>query len=199
MNAADAVIDLYTRHGLAWVALRGTAPAEGAWPDRFMALLPKRGAVLDLGCGGGEPIAGALIRAGHQVTGVDASPPLLALARERHPTERWVPGDMRDLALDCTFDGLIAWDSFFHLDHDAQRAMFPRFAAHASPSAVLMFTSGPSHGIALGTFAGETLFHASLDPAEYRALLAAEGFTVVDHVVEDPTCGGRTVWLAQRG
>ncbi len=65
--------------------------------------------------------------------------------------------------------------------------------------AALMFTSGPSHGIALGCYAGETLFHASLDPAEYRALLAAQGFSVVAHVAEDPTCGGRTVWLARRG
>ena len=72
------------------------------------------------------------------------------------------------------------------------------FAAHAAPGAALMFTSGPSHGIALGSFAGETLFHASLDPAEYRALLAAQGFAVVDHVAEDPSCGGRTVWLARR-
>lgn len=198
MNPADTIIDLYTRHGLAWVALRGTVAAEGAWPARFMALLPPGGTVLDLGCGGGEPIAGTLIRAGHPVTGLDASPPLLALARERHPAQQWILGDMRELALGRTFDGLVAWDSFFHLDHDAQRAMFPRFAAHAAPRAALMFTSGPSHGIALGSFAGETLFHASLDPAEYRALLAAQGFAVVDHVPEDPSCGGRTVWLAQR-
>lgn len=29
-------------------------------------------------------------------------------------------------------------------------------------------------------------------------LLAANGFSVVDHVPEDPTCGGHTVWLARR-
>jgi 2-polyprenyl-3-methyl-5-hydroxy-6-metoxy-1,4-benzoquinol methylase len=199
MSAADDIIGLYTRHGLDWAAKRGTKAAEGAWLTGFMALLPQGGNVLDLGCGGGEPIAGTMVRAGHSVTGLDASPPLLALARERHPTQGWILDDMRDLALGRTFDGLIAWDSFFHLDHDAQRAMFPRFAAHAAPHAALMFTSGPSHGIALGSFAGETLFHASLDPEEYRGLLAAQGFAVIDHVAEDPSCGSRTVWLARRG
>ena len=108
MTPANAIISLYTRHGLAWVALRGTAAAEGAWPARFMALLPAGGRVLDLGCGGGEPIAGTLIRAGHPVTGVDASPPLLALARERHPGQEWILGDMRALELGRGFDGLIA-------------------------------------------------------------------------------------------
>lgn len=197
-DASGAVIGLYTRHGLAWAADRGTRPGEGPWIDRFAALLPPGGSVLDIGCGAGEPIAGTLIRAGFALTGLDSSPPLLALCRERHPQNDWVQGDMRRMDLGRRFDGLIAWDSFFHLEQEAQREMFSRFAAHASPGAPLLFTSGPSHGVALGTYGGETLFHASLDPAEYRRLLAAAGFVVVDHVVEDPRCGGRTVWLARQ-
>jgi hypothetical protein len=61
-----------------------------------------------------------------------------------------------------------------------------------------MFTSGPSHGEAIGTYRGEPLYHGSLDASEYRSLLDDNGFAVVAHVVEDPTCGGHTIWLAQR-
>ena len=61
-----------------------------------------------------------------------------------------------------------------------------------------MFTSGPAFGEAIGTFEGEPLYHGSLDPAEYRALLDAQGFEVVAHVAEDATCGGHTIWLARR-
>ncbi len=43
----------------------------------------------------------------------------------------------------------------------------------------------------------EPLYHASLDSAEYRILLHDNGFDVATHVVEDPACGIRTVWLAQ--
>lgn len=75
--------------------------------------------------------------------------------------------------------------------------MFPLFRNHASNGAALLFTSGPSHGEAVGSFEGEPLYHASLDPAEYRALLHENGFAVVEHVVEDPDCGGHTVWLAR--
>jgi hypothetical protein len=46
---------------------------------------------------------------------------------------------------------------------------------------------------------GEPLYHASLDSEEYRALLGANGFQTVAHIIEDPTCGRRTVWLAQLG
>ncbi len=97
------------------------------------------------------------------------------------------------------FWGILAWDSFFHLCHDEQRRMFPIFREHAAPRAALMFTSGPSHGEAIGACQGEPLYHASLDGAEYRALLEANGFAVVAHVVEDPACGGHTIWLAERG
>ena len=41
------------------------------------------------------------------------------------------------------------------------------------------------------------MYHASLDPAEYRELLNASGFVVLQHVIEDPACGGRTIWLSQ--
>lgn len=91
----------------------------------------------------------------------------------------------------------LAWDSFFHLHPDDQRQMFPIFRTHAAPRAALMFTSGPSHGEAVGSFEGEPLYHASLDSAEHRNLLAQNGFAVVAHAVEDPTCGRHTVWLAQ--
>jgi hypothetical protein len=36
-----------------------------------------------------------------------------------------------------------------------------------------------------------------LDPADYRALLDKHGFEVLSHVVEDPSCGGHTIWLAR--
>ena len=97
--------------------------------------------------------------------------------------------DMRQLDLATKFDGLLAWDSFFHLARDDQRRMFTLFRRHARPQAALMFTSGPADGVAIGSFEGQPLFHASLAPEEYRRLLQVNGFRVVDHVVEDPACG----------
>jgi hypothetical protein len=104
---------------------------------------------------------------------------------------------MRTLSLARRFDGILAWDSFFHLCPDDQRRMFPIFAEHAGSRAALMFTSGPSRGEAIGTYRGEPLYHASLDGAEYRSLLDKHDFDGVSHVIEDPSCGRHTVWLTQ--
>jgi hypothetical protein len=93
------------------------------------------------------------------------------------------------LALQRTFSGILAWDSFFHLCHDDQRRMFPVFRAHAAPNAALMFTSGPAHGEAIGSFGGEPLYHASLDPAEYRSLLDRNGFHTCRMSSRTPTAG----------
>lgn len=195
---SDTIIPLYDRHAQAYDRQRGRSLFEKSWLDAFVALLPDGGSVLDIGCGMGEPIARHLIARGFAVTGTDSSPSLIAMARERFPQQTWMVADMRALSLGRVFDGLIAWDSFFHLTPDDQRAMFPVFRDHAAPRAALMFTSGPARGEAIGEFEGEPLYHASLDPDEYRALLMAHGFRVVSHVADDPTCNGHTVWLARR-
>ena len=83
---------------------------------------------------------------------------------------------MRTLQLDRTFNGIIAWDSFFHLSQSDQRRMFAIFTRHAATGAALMFTSGPSAGEVVGSYRGDPLYHASLDSAEYRALLHYGGF-----------------------
>ena len=129
--------------------------------------------------------------------GLTASQAMIAMCRDRFPDQTWIVGDMRTMDLGSRFDGIIAWDSFFHLAQDDQRRMLPIFQRHAQPNAALMFTSGPRRGEAIGSYKGEPLFHASLDPDEYRALLPEHGFEIVLHVAGEPPCGGHTIWLAR--
>ena len=195
---SDRIIDLYERNAHNYIAdRRGVGWNESAWLDRFITLLPLRATILDIGCGSGEPIARYLIDRKFTVEGVDSSPTLVSVCRERFPKQYWHVADMRTLELRREFHGLLAWDSLFHLSHDDQRSMFPIFRMHAAAGAALMFTSGTSHGVAIGSYQGEPLYHASLAPEEYRALLDANGFRVEAHVSEDPNCGRHTIWLAQ--
>jgi trans-aconitate methyltransferase len=193
----ERIAGLYEENAAAWDRQRGRDLHERAWLERFAALLPEHGSVLDVGCGMGEPIGRWLVERGLRVTGVDSSPTLIAMARERLPGARWEVADMRALALGTRFDGLIAWHSLFHLGPDDQRPLFGRLAAHAAPGAALMFTSGPAEGESLGEWQSEPLYHASLDPAEYRRLLGEAGFAVLDNKPQDPECGGATIWLAR--
>lgn len=72
--------------------------------------------------------------------------------------------------------------------------MFPVFRRYAGLGAALLFTSGNAYGETIDEHQGDRLYYASLDATEYKNLLE-EGFSVIDHVVEDTACRYRTVWL----
>jgi SAM-dependent methyltransferase len=197
-DLAKRIIGHYEQHALTWDRDRQNSPwNDKGWHDRFVEVLPKRAMVLDLGCGGGRPVAQHLAEAGLKVVGVDSSPAMISLCRSRLPDHEWIVADMRTLSLARRFDGILAWDSYFHLSYDDQKQMFDVFKAHASSHATLMFNTGPMFGEAIGNYRGDPLYHASLDLTEYEALIAESGFQVINHAVNDPQAGGRTVWLNQ--
>ena len=122
----------------------------------------------------------------------------LDLFVETRGVERLEPGPERP-----KFLGRQPGDGFLDIFNGGHGQRIAQGVPHAAmervaPGAALMFTSGPRAGVAMGTFEGEPLYHASLDPDDTRALLAANGFALVTHVPEDPACGGHTVWLARQ-
>ena len=193
---SDAIVNLYERHARDFDHDRGRSLREKAWLDRWLSHATKSGVVLDVGCGMAEPIAGYIVQAGFRVVGIDSSASMIAMCQARFPAHEWIVADMRELTLGRRFDALVAWDSFFHLTADDLRGLFRRFAAHARPGAPLMFTSGTSHGEAIGAYRGEPLYHGSLDSTEYERRLTDNGFRTIDHRIEDQDCAGHTVWLA---
>ena len=102
--------------------------------------------LLDAGCGTGA-LAVEAARRGAQVVGIDLSPTLVALARERLPTDLGAgsvdlrAGDMLDPALG-EFDHVVCMDSLIHYDApDAVRALT---ALAARTRASIIFTFAPA-------------------------------------------------------
>ncbi len=189
---------VYERNAEGYDARRSRALFEARWLRRFASALPEGGHVLDLGCGSGRPIAGWLIGEGFRLTGADFSEPMLELARARWPKGDWRLADMRTLDYPETFDGIIGWNSFFHLTREEQRACLPRLARHLKPGGALMVTVGPEAGEVAGTVEGEPVFHASLSPAEYATILEACGMRLRAFIAEDPDCDFHSVLIARR-
>ncbi|MEQ8268022.1 MAG: class I SAM-dependent methyltransferase [Parvibaculum sp.] len=189
---------VYEVHAAAWDAQRSRVLFEKGWLDRLLAFSVAGDCILDAGCGAGEPVSAYLVAEGRRVHGVDFSAPMLDMARARFPGERWTLGDMRTLDLGEVFAGVIAWDSFFHLTAEEQRATLPRLCAHVAPGGALLATVGPAEGEAIGAVDGAAVYHASLSIAEYERLLNAAGMRLVAFTPDDPDCAGHSVLLAAR-
>ena len=105
--------------------------ADAIWK---LVALTLGSAVLDLGCGHGR-ISNALAGRGARVTGLDASPYFLDMAR-RDATERglavnFIQGDMRCLEWTNEFDVVLIWFTTFGYFNDIENAQVVQHSARA--------------------------------------------------------------------
>jgi len=103
-----------------WIAWARADGHDSYWRyhrDQFLRLLPPPGrCTLDIGCGEGRLLRD-LKRLGHRVIGVDASPTLVAAARERDPSMDIRLADAAALPLaDAGADLVIAFMSLHDID-----------------------------------------------------------------------------------
>lgn len=194
----DRIAEHYERHAHAFDHARRKRFVERPWLDRFLLAVPRGGHILDLGCGGGEPIDRYLIDTGHVLTGVDISERMIALARIRFPRHRWLRADMRSAKMDRRFHGVLAWDSLFHLRRQEQAMMIVHVADWLEPGGLFLFSSEPAADDGACSQIDESLYHAGMDPAEYRMLFADLGLEEIAFSPDDAITGGRTVWLVRR-
>ncbi|MGQ0665945.1 MAG: class I SAM-dependent methyltransferase, partial [Nitrospiraceae bacterium] len=81
----------------------------------WLRLLPRRGVLLDLGCGGGQD-SRYLHRVGYRVLGLDRTTALLQFAKARAPSVPFILADMRALPVRTgSLDGIWAAASLIHL------------------------------------------------------------------------------------
>ncbi|MEM7786374.1 MAG: class I SAM-dependent methyltransferase [Bacteroidota bacterium] len=189
---------VYERNAAAFDHQRAKHLFERAWLDRFIDGLPEGAHILDLGCGSGEPMARYLIAHGFRITGVDAAQAMIDIAQTRFPEHTWRQGDMRELDLGETFDGIIGWNSFFHLPPGDQPDTLRSIVAHLKPGGRLMLTVGPENGEVTGHVNGEQVYHGSLSPDTYTRILGELDLRIIDFVLEDKACDFHTVLLAQK-
>ncbi len=164
----------------------------------MLSALPRGATILDLGCGGGEPVARYVISRGFCVVGIDLAESAINLARTRFPRERWIKGDMRSVVLDGPFAGVIAWRSLTWLSHADQALMATRAAAWLAPGGRLLFNLEPIHDPAEQDYRVGTPYRAELEAANYTAEIARRELILTDHIASDPTCAGAGVWLARK-
>jgi TfoX/Sxy family transcriptional regulator of competence genes/protein-L-isoaspartate O-methyltransferase len=195
-----------------WDAARQTLSApEQRLLKRFSAKLSVGGRVLDLGCGSGQPIAAHLLGQGLQVTGIDQSVALLEIAKQRFPNGDWRHHAIEKYVPKQTFDGIVAWDSLFHLPRALHARVLGRLRrALARGGPLLLTLGGSAHPAFTDTMWNQPFFYDAFPPEQAEELLRTTGFEIeLNEFLDQPDLDdagqargrdkGRIVILARAG
>jgi SAM-dependent methyltransferase len=149
------IAEFYAQTYDAWVP---DWPGEMAF-YRGLAVAARGGPVLEIACGTGR-VAARLAQEGVPVVGLDRSPEMLQVAREKTSglgNARWVEGDMRSFELDEVFGLVIVpGHSFQHLNTpEDQLACLECIARHLRADGLLVVHLDHQDFTWLGTLLGE--------------------------------------------
>ena len=180
--AADAFMKLRSETGAAVV-------------ETWAASLPRDAKVLDIGAGHGHPIAPVLLRAGVQLSAIDASPKMVAAFKQNFPDVRVAceAAEESDFFGE-TFDAILSIGLMFLLPETTQTQLIPRMTAALKPKGRLLFSAPKQKCEWVDVLTGQTSW--SLGADRYEAILKSCGLTVT---ATHTDAGGSNYYAADLG
>lgn len=148
-------------------------------------------AVLDAGCGAGDPVTTRLVSAATDVVGLDLSVAQLRLARSRVPSASLVQADLSVLPFrDGAFRGLVSYYAVIHVPRNDHRAAFREFARVLRPGGVALLCLGAGdvpEDHDPESWLGVPMFWSHFDAETNLRMLREAGLDVKRHeLVPDP-------------
>jgi len=153
--------------------------------DFYKRINCRKGHLLDLGCGAGEPFPAYFIQQGWQVTGVDFSAKMLELARRYQPDMKTILADIGEVEFpDQQFNAVTAIYCLFHIACEKHEEIFQKIYRWLAPRGKFLFTyatkeyTGAEVFQGYKEFMGEQLFYSHTTPDQLTAALKAAGFSI---------------------
>lgn len=149
--------------------------------DKFAKLLPKGAKVLDIGCGIGDG-ADFFIDSGFDYEGIDISPEMIKIAKQKVPRAKFRVLDMRKLDYPAeSFDGIFAFQSLVHLKKKDVPKMLETISRILKPKGHLFLAlqKGIGEGEIYWELARENIFINRYTLDEISKLLKAVGFQII--------------------
>ena len=166
-----------------FMAVRSDAGAGlvSAWAKNNLS---PGGSVIDVGCGSGIPVAQALIDAGYDFFGIDASPAMIAAFHQWQPDAQIACETAQESALfDRLFDGAIAIGLLFLLSADEQREVIGRVAGALKPGGRFLFSAPREECEWPDALTGR--LSRSLGAQAYDRLLRASGLHLLECSIDE--------------
>lgn len=183
-SAYDTVAEDYAR-------LLDGLLAASTWDRAVLGAFAERvrGPVLDAGCGPGR-ITAHLHGLGLDVSGVDLSPGMVAVARRDHPGLRFEVGELGGLDVaDGALGGVVAWYSVIHTPPAELPRVLAELARVLAPGGLLLlaFHVGDELRHLTRAYGHDLSLDAQrLQPDRVAALLDGAGLAVQARLVREP-------------
>ena len=144
-------------------------------------------------------VMGLLSQHGFRTDGLDVSPAMIALARDRHPQARLFHADIGRWDLPRPYDLIVAWDSVWHVPLAEQAAVLTKLCRGLAAGGVLVFTTGGTDAPdeKQNSYMGPPMYHATLGLPDTLRVLARAG-CVCRHLEYDQHPEAHVYLIAQR-
>ena len=148
--------------------------------EKFAALLPSSGDVLDAGCGVGTPVSKFLAKRRFTVTGVDISKKLIDLAKQNVPEASFYQKNI--LTLDFpndSFDGIICVYTLWHIPRTDHSSIINNFNRMLKDGGILVLNTGIFESDGMSKFFGEPMLWSNNSPQETLAFVKGSGLEIL--------------------
>jgi SAM-dependent methyltransferase len=184
--------NIYDRFAETYDKNRGLFDMTDVIADFHKRLPDRQGHLLDLGCGAGEPFPAYFIQQGWQVTGVDFSQKMLALANHYQPLLQTIYADICDVDFPSEqFEAVTAIYCLFHIEYKKHEEIFRNIYRWLKPRGKFLFTyatkeyTGAEIFNGYKEFMGEQLFYSHTKPDKLTANLEYVGFKIESEQYRD--------------
>jgi SAM-dependent methyltransferase len=168
----------------------GISPTHRRFLTNLLQSCPPRGRILDVPCGTGKYF-GMIVGAGREVTGVDQSAGMLAVARDKYPRVPTQKGSLQDLAFDAEFDAVLCVDAMEHVSPEDWPSVIGRLRRALRPGGQMYLTVETKD---------EELLAAAFAQEEARGLPVVPGeYVQAGYYHYYPALGRVAAWLAEAG
>ncbi len=167
--------------------------------QQLMKYLPKNANVLDLGCGAGVPVDDILIKAGHEVLGLDISKEQIKLARKNCPRGDYAVADIAELKEnEYQMDGIVCFYTLFHLPRTQHKKLLTIMRSFLRKNGMLLVTMGDREFEGKHVMHGEEMWSSQFGTTKNAQLVTGAGFEILLNEIDNSGGERHQIILARK-